>query len=124
MDGMMELWLPENPDHVSASCRQSERMSGDSFMAVCKNLRSIMDTLGHTKINVLKMDIEGAEYEVIQAMVADSTIDKLDYLLIEFHHWMPSFKNEDTLHSIKTLASYGFDVLWVSDSGHELLFGR
>jgi FkbM family methyltransferase len=62
-DGMMELWLPENPDHVSASCRQSERMSSDRFMAVCKNLRSIMDKLGHTKIDVLKMDIEGAEHE-------------------------------------------------------------
>jgi hypothetical protein len=57
-------------------------------------------------------------------MVADSTIDKVDYLLIEFHHWMPSFKNDDTLHLIETLAGYGFDVLWVSDSGHELLFGR
>jgi hypothetical protein len=26
-------------------------------------LRSIMDKLGHTKIDVLKMDIEGAEHE-------------------------------------------------------------
>lgn len=34
---------------------------------------------------VLKMDIEGAEYEVLNKMIDDGTIDYVDELIIEFH---------------------------------------
>lgn len=34
---------------------------------------------------ILKLDIEGAEYRVLDKMIADGTIDYIDELLIEFH---------------------------------------
>lgn len=38
---------------------------------------------------ILKMDIEGAEYKVLQKMLDDGTIDLVSKLYIEFHdHWM------------------------------------
>jgi FkbM family methyltransferase len=37
---------------------------------------------------VVKMDIEGAEYPVLEKMVADGTIDYLDELIVEFHWQM------------------------------------
>ncbi len=33
----------------------------------------------------LKMDIEGAEYEVLEKMLADGTIDRVDKAFVEFH---------------------------------------
>ena len=123
-DGTMELWLPDNPDHVSASCRKSDRTSDSSFIAECKRLPTIMKLLGHRKVDVLKMDIEGAEYTVIKTMAADGTLERISCLLVEFHHWMPSFVNQDTLEVLDILRGKGFKLLWVSDSGHELLMER
>ncbi len=37
---------------------------------------------------VVKMDIEGAEYPVLEKMVVDGTIDYLDELIVEFHWQM------------------------------------
>lgn len=123
-DGKLELWLPKNPEHVSASCRPSEAMSHDSFVAECKSLESVMRELRHEKVDVLKMDIEGAEYEVLRSLVSGTVLDRIGLLLIEFHHWMPSFKREDTLSAIGSLRGRGWVIQWVSESGHEVLFGR
>jgi FkbM family methyltransferase len=37
---------------------------------------------------VVKMDIEGAEYPVLEKMIADGTIDFVDELIVEFHWHM------------------------------------
>jgi FkbM family methyltransferase len=37
---------------------------------------------------VVKMDIEGAEYQVLEKMVADGTIDYITELIVEFHWQM------------------------------------
>lgn len=58
---------------------------------------------------ILKMDIEGAEYEVLNKMIKDGTIEYINDLYIEWH-WHKIRKPEeehlefmDTLKSIKTL---------------------
>lgn len=122
--GSMQLWLPSAPEHVSASCRPSDERSEESFVAECKDLPTIMTLLGHTHVDVLKMDIEGAEYEVLSSLTADSTIKKVRCLLVEFHHWMGGFHQQETLDAIEALRGEGFLILWVSETGHELLFGR
>ena len=67
-DGQLELWLPKNPHHVSASCRPSSITSYESFVAPCKRIETVMKELGHEQVDLLKMDIEGAEYEVLKSM--------------------------------------------------------
>jgi len=37
----------------------------------CKTLRSVMDGLGHTRIDLLKLDIEGFEYGILEQIVTD-----------------------------------------------------
>ena len=123
-DGELQLWLPKNPEHVSASCRPSEATSHDSFVAACRSLESVMRELDHAKVDVLKMDIEGAEYEVLRSLVNGAVLDRIGHLLVEFHHWMPSFRREDTLNAIGSLKGRGWVIQWVSESGHEVLFGR
>ena len=42
-------------------------MKGEKYIDVnVKKLRSIMNELGHTRIDLLKMDIEGSECDVIE----------------------------------------------------------
>ena len=49
-----------------------------------RRVATLMRDLGHERLDVLKMDIEGAEYEVVADVLA-SGID-IGQLLIEFHH--------------------------------------
>lgn len=123
-DGELELWLPENPEHVSATCARPIGSSRSSFNAECLTLGSVMKRLGHERIDVLKMDIEGAEYGVIENICRDRTIERVGQLLVEFHHWIQPFVRDDTRTAMNGLAAAGFHVGWVSESGHEVLFVR
>lgn len=83
-----------------------------------------MNELGHEFVDVLKMDIEGAEYSVIEQIVNDGLAKRIGVILVEFHHWMSAFKLDDTRKAIEQLADVGFLPAWVSETGHELLFVR
>jgi FkbM family methyltransferase len=124
-DGTLDLWLPLNADHVSATCGPSARTSGERVTVSCRTLSSLMRDLGHDRIDVLKMDIEGAEYRVIRSLEADAALaSKIDTILIEFHHWMPPFSMPDTHSALASLRKLGYRIGWVSETGHELMFTR
>lgn len=49
-------------------------------------VQDIMERLGHAKINVLKIDIEGAEYDTIEALAKSGVLAHIfDEVFIEFH---------------------------------------
>jgi len=124
-DGTLDLWLPAIPDHVSASLRQSSGTSHEKITVPCEKLSSIMRRLGHERVDILKMDIEGAEYAVLRNICAEEgLLARIGVLLVEFHHWMPAFGNNDTREALRLLSDKGFVPGWVSESGHELLFAR
>lgn len=121
-DGVLELYFPSNPDFVSTSLEKSSAMSGASFSAPCASLGSIMARLGHPSVEVLKMDIEGAEYSVLMQALHSGALRHVRQLLVEFHHWMPPFTLRHTRTALDHLAGAGFRVAWVSPGGHEILF--
>ncbi len=123
-NGFIDLWLPANPDHVSASCRPSRNHSDVKLRVAAKTVTAIMGELGHDHVDILKMDIEGAEYPVIEGIIQDGSIARIGALLIEFHHWMPAFRLQDTKEALKKLEDSGFLPAWVSPSNHEVLFAR
>jgi FkbM family methyltransferase len=49
-----------------------------------RRLQTIFQSLGHKHVDVLKMDIEGSEYEVIDDL-CDLHL-RIDQVLVEFHH--------------------------------------
>jgi Methyltransferase FkbM domain len=81
-----------------------------------------MAELGHAHIDLLKMDIEGAEYAVIDDLV-DSNIRPAQ-ILVEFHHRMPGIGPERTRHAVLQLRRAGFGLFAVSPSGEEYSFIR
>ena len=62
-DGRLKFFAPQNPCHVSHSIVNLQGTTG-YFEAECKRLSTIMRELEHTSLDLLKLDIEGAEYEV------------------------------------------------------------
>jgi FkbM family methyltransferase len=80
-DTEMKFFLPQNPAHVSCSVVNLQK-TDQYFTAPCFRLSSIMHQQGDAYIDMLKIDIEGAEYGVIEDMVASGLLPRL--LLIEF----------------------------------------
>lgn len=80
-DAELKFFLPKNPAHVSCSTMNLQK-TDEYFTAKCFCLASIMRQQGDVSIDMLKIDIEGAEYTVIKDMVASSLLPRL--LLIEF----------------------------------------
>ncbi len=67
-DETLRFFAPQNPKHVSHSVLNLQS-TGSYFEAGCLSLGSLMRKLGHAAIDLLKLDIEGAECEVIESMV-------------------------------------------------------
>jgi FkbM family methyltransferase len=98
---------------------------GESSAAVTapvRRLSTIWDQLGRPPIEVLKMDIEGGEYEVIDDLLSSAV--PVRQLLVEFHHNFPSIGLPKTLRSIQALEIAGFRIFHISERGLELSFLR
>jgi len=85
-------------------------------------LSSISSKLGHDRIDVMKMDIEGAEYEVLEGLL-DSPV-KPDQLLVEFHHRFVDNGLQKTYKLIERLRECGYRIFAISEIGREISFMR
>jgi hypothetical protein len=85
-------------------------------------LASIMKMLGHDRVDLLKMDIEGAEYGVLDDLLASDII--VGQLLVEFHHRWPEVGIDKTKRAIRLLNGAGYRIFSVSASGEEYSFKR
>lgn len=81
----------------------------------------------YPRVSVLKMNIEGAEYRILQALESLN----VPQVLIRFHHRKPGvpFGIIDTQDCFKKLAGFGYSVAYESDKNmekvdHEVLFIR
>jgi FkbM family methyltransferase len=80
-DVELKFFLPKNPLHVSCSTVNLQK-TDDFFTAQCHRLSTVMLQQGDDRIDLLKMDIEGGEYVVINDLVNSGMLPQL--LLIEF----------------------------------------
>ena len=67
-DTTLRFWAPRDPTHVSHSILNLQQ-TDEAFEAPCRTVASLMSELGHARIDVLKLDIEGAEHEVIRSVL-------------------------------------------------------
>jgi FkbM family methyltransferase len=94
--------------------------SGDAPRFTVRRLETIMWDLGHQHVDLLKMDIEGAEYAVIEDLGRGSV--RPTQLLIEFHHRFPQIGVRRTQEAVADLKSMGYALVAVSESKEELSF--
>jgi FkbM family methyltransferase len=119
-DGQAAFNPPENPDHVSHTMLERLSTAEKAINVPVKKLKTIMTELRHGRIDILKMDIEGAELQVLRDLL-NSEI-RPTQILVEFHHRFPNVGVRKTKESIQDLRKGGYRLFSVSESGEDLCF--
>lgn len=119
--GFQTFFLPANPRAVSGSMVANETVNqNNSIEVVMKTFEEIAYSLGYKHIDVLKIDIEGAEYEVLKSIL-DSSIS-VDQILVEFHDRIFDTTTLKSQESVELLKQKGYVVFGVSKSYEEISF--
>ncbi len=73
------------------------------------SLATLMQRLGIAKIDILKLDIEGAEFDLI-ASTPDQILQRINQITVEFHDFKPAFRGRGLFENARArLQSMGFD---------------
>jgi FkbM family methyltransferase len=113
-DGIATFHLPDNPDHVSGTLLPDGRHGGGKLEVPVKRLANIMAELGHQRLDILKLDIEGAEYAVLEDVLRSEL--RIDQILVEFHPPLRRDK-EQVRRTIRELNRNGYLLFAVGESG-------
>ena len=119
--GEKTFYLPMNSNHVSGSLHQTDGVDhNNSINLEFKSLSDILKDIQIKNIDILKIDIEGSEYDVLDSIL--SLVIVIKQVLIEFHPQM--FKNgrELTTNCFKKLDGKGFKCFGVSENFSEFSF--
>lgn len=122
-DGEMEFFPPrkESSTHFSPIDRY-DNLQVETIKAPVKTLKSIAQEFGHQTIDLLKMDIEGAEYDVIDNLEEQEV--EINQILIEFHHMYKGISLDDTKNAIDKLQKLGFELFHISQRTYEFSFRK
>lgn len=119
-DGYQIFREPDIPGYFSPSAVLAYPGAGNRWPVF--RLETILQTLRHSRVDLLKLDIEGSEYTVIEDLCSSGIFP--GQLLVEFHHRMVGVgigKTKATLHRLKRA---GYLLVSVSPRGEEFTFIR
>ncbi len=119
-DGEVTFYPPAREDYISHSMLAEAKSWREPITVAVKSLPTITKELGHHRIDLLKMDIEGAEYQVIANLKNHSQRPR--QILVEFHHRFPGVGLEKTRQAMRQLKDLGYRLFSVSASGEEFGF--
>ena len=107
---------------VQGGSMRSVRGDEDTIKAELpvKCLQTIVKELDTDCLEILKMDVEGAEYGLLQSLV--SCPIPIRQLLIEFHHRSGVGTLQNTIDAVSELRRNGFLLFHVSETSSEFSF--
>lgn len=85
-----------------------------------RRLSSLMREMGHRRIDVLKLDVEGSEFAAIPDLVREGI--EIGQLLVEVHYHHRAHSFREGMELIETLKRYGMRCFYVSERGLEFGF--
>lgn len=94
--------------------------AGDYIDAPAYTIASMMRQLGHARVDMLKMDVEGAEYGILDGLAGSAELPR--QLLVEYHHRFPGIGKQRTADSIAALRRLGYRIFAISETGREIGF--
>lgn len=120
-----ELYVPDylvngkRVEEVSGSLLYYDGVKTASVEVELKTLKTIMNELGHNEIDLLKMDIEGMEFLVLEEII-DSKCLKFKELCLEVHNRFLDNGNILLKNLINQLNKEGYYIINVSQTLNEI----
>lgn len=95
----------------------------DAIKVPCVDLATLMRRNGHSHIDLLKLDIEGAEYEVLDALLESRL--SVGQILVEFHHGtLPGIRRSQTIRAILKLLTAGLRLTKQDGQNHTFISAK
>jgi FkbM family methyltransferase len=117
--GRATFYLPNNTDFVSGSLHRAGHLGESRIDVPLTGIRDVFGIVGSDRINLLKLDIEGSEYDLISSAAFLQCAERIDLLCVEFHHRWQEFGCDATLSAVATLKSLGYRCAWRSRTTNE-----
>lgn len=120
--------LPFYPPRKAGSTHFSQERRGGWFdsqqpvVGKVRRLTTIMQSLGHMRIDVLKLDIEGSEFEAIPDILASGI--EIGQLLVEIHYHFAGRSFRAGMDLVRQIKGSGMQCIHVSPRGLEFSFVR
>jgi len=111
--GFASFFVPSEGDNVSDL---------ETIDVPVATLAELMARNGDSSLDILKMDIEGSEYKVVEWL--SKTAVRPTQIMIEYHHGMYGYTQQDTHEANKLLYQMGYRRFYVSSSTREQGFVR
>ena len=88
----------------------------------CTSLSAFALSRGYSSIDLVKLDIEGFEYEVIEDLLENAP--PVNQLCIEFHHFEEHISWRQTARALSLMGEAGFQVVHKAGSDFTLVHSR
>ena len=121
-DGALDFYPPRKAGNTHYSQEQRAGGKTTAIRGRVNCLTTIMRRLGHRHIDVLKLDVEGSEFEAIPDIIESGI--SVDQLLVEIHYHFRSRSFAAGIELIDQLKDYGMQCIHVSPRGFEFSFVR
>jgi FkbM family methyltransferase len=119
-DHVGEISFHKSGKDSRAGSTLSDR-GGDTVKVPCTDLENFVRDQGISRVDLLKMDIEGAELDVFAAC-SDDFLKSIPQITVEFHDFCGVSNREDVLNVLKRFKALGFDHIRMSRVGHQDTF--
>lgn len=117
--GGAQFFLPNNEAHVSGSLTKEAHLGRLQVEVQIATLSQVFEMLRCDGIDLLKLDIEGTEYEVIESEDFRRHASRIRQLCVEFHHRWQGRGRQSTERALRILEGLGFRCAWYSRSTNE-----
>lgn len=124
-NGKAKFYLPTNQNHVSGSLNSGDHLKGGEIEVELTSLSTAIERLPTFDTLIVKMDIEGAEFDLLDSENFNKCAMHIDILCIEFHHRLRQFGVQCLCKAVDKLKSLGFECVWRnSETNEEFTFVR
>ena len=118
-DGSIELHV--HPRHGASTRAALAAPTDATTIATAVSLSTFLARHGLTRVDLLKMDVEGAEVEVLETASA-TLLEDVAQITVEFHDSFDDTLIAGVAHVTARLQSLGFRGLRFSRNTHDVLF--
>ena len=115
-----EIGFSEPVDAAEGSFTIGRDDAGIQF--ACRSLSEFAEQRGYQSVDLVKLDIEGFEYDVIEDLLQNGP--PVNQFCIEFHHFEDHISWRQTAQSLKLLGEAGFQLIHKVGTDYTLLHTR